>query len=139
MAQDLHFDEDDLRALAGPRTFERCQGYLAAVTAMEVGDGWITGHGPRDGRLPDGAEARRSLAAYQQLRMAARAAGCWQAEREQALVLLRADAGQRQQCWYGGPVLLDDGDVDAAWRAAAETRAQGGSGGGRRRTEPGPR
>ncbi|MBP2047975.1 putative Zn finger protein [Streptomyces griseochromogenes] len=71
--------------------------------------------------------ARRSLAAYQQLRTAARAAGCWQAEREQALVPLRADAGQRQQSWYGGPVLvdalLDDGDVDAAWRAAAETRA----------------
>ncbi|MGW7526748.1 SWIM zinc finger family protein [Streptomyces sp. NPDC054783] len=71
--------------------------------------------------------ARRSLATYQQLRTAAQAAGCWQAEREQALVLLRADAGQRQQPWYGGPVLvdalLDDGDVDAAWRAAAETHA----------------
>jgi uncharacterized Zn finger protein len=42
-------------------------------------------------------------------------------------VLLRADAGQRKQSWYGGPVLvdalLDDGDVDAARRAAAETRA----------------
>lgn len=42
-------------------------------------------------------------------------------------MLLRADAGQRQRSWYGGPVLvgalLDDGDVDAAWRAAAETRA----------------
>lgn len=71
--------------------------------------------------------ARRSLVAYQQLRTAAQAADCWQAEREQALVLLRADAGQRQQPWYGGPVLvdalLDDGDVDEAWRAAAETRA----------------
>ncbi|WP_031475329.1 DUF6880 family protein [Streptomyces bicolor] len=70
---------------------------------------------------------RRSLAAYRQLRAAAQAAGCWQAEREQALVLLRAEAGQRQQSWYGGPVLvdalLDDGDVDAAWRAADETRA----------------
>ncbi|MFI2206833.1 SWIM zinc finger domain-containing protein [Streptomyces sp. NPDC020192] len=71
--------------------------------------------------------ARRSLVAYQQLRMAARAAGCWQDEREPALVLLRADAGQRQQPWYSGPVLvdalLDDGDVDAAWRAATETHA----------------
>ncbi|MFD9396338.1 SWIM zinc finger domain-containing protein [Streptomyces sp. NPDC060000] len=71
--------------------------------------------------------ARRSLAGYQQLRTAARAAGCWQAEREQALVLLRADVGQRQRSWYGGPVLvdalLDDGDIDAAWRAATETRA----------------
>ncbi|WP_328549804.1 SWIM zinc finger family protein [Streptomyces sp. NBC_00366] len=45
--------------------------------------------------------ARRSLVAYQQLRTAARAAGCWQAEREQALVPLRADAGQ-QRSWYGG-------------------------------------
>lgn len=71
--------------------------------------------------------ARRSLAAYQQLRAVASAAGCWRAEREQALALLRADAGQRQQSWYGGPVLvdalLDDGDVDAAWRAANTTRA----------------
>ncbi|WP_369392723.1 SWIM zinc finger domain-containing protein [Streptomyces sp. CG1] len=71
--------------------------------------------------------AHRSLAAYQQLRTAAQAAGCWQAEREPALVLLRADAGQRQRSGYGGPVLvdalLDDGDVDAAWRAAAETHA----------------
>ncbi|MFE1315178.1 hypothetical protein [Streptomyces sp. NPDC058755] len=61
------------------------------------------------------------------MRTAAQAAGCRQAERAQTLVLLRADAGQRQQSWYGGPVLvdalLDDGDVDAAWRAAAQTRA----------------
>lgn len=71
--------------------------------------------------------AHRSLVAYQQLRTAAQAAGSWQAERERGLVLLRADAAQRQQPWYGGPVLvdalLDDGDVDEAWRAAAETRA----------------
>lgn len=71
--------------------------------------------------------ARRSPAAYQQLRAAARAAGCRQVEREPALVLLRADTGQRQRSWYGGPVpvdaLLDDGDVDAAWRAAPQTRA----------------
>lgn len=71
--------------------------------------------------------AHRSLTAYQQLRTAAQASTSWQAEREQALTLLRADAGQRQQFRYGGPVLvdalLDDGDVDAAWQAAAETRA----------------
>lgn len=42
MAQDLDFDEDDLRTLAGPRSFERGRAYLAAVTAVEVGDGWIT-------------------------------------------------------------------------------------------------
>ncbi|WP_229881085.1 SWIM zinc finger family protein [Streptomyces alanosinicus] len=87
----------------------------------------------RANRLHDGVAlrrvqftARRSLVAYQQLRTTAQAAGCWQAEREQALVLLRADAGQ-QQSWYGGPVLvdalLDDGDVEAAWRAAAATHA----------------
>ncbi|OLZ67484.1 hypothetical protein AV521_24295 [Streptomyces sp. IMTB 2501] len=71
--------------------------------------------------------ARRSPIAYQRLRTAARTVGCRQAEREQPLVLLRADAGQRQRSWYGGPVLvdalLDDGDVDAAWGSAAETRA----------------
>ncbi len=42
VAQDLDFDEDDLRALAGSRSFERGRGYLAAVTAVEVGEGWIT-------------------------------------------------------------------------------------------------
>ncbi|KIZ14638.1 SWIM zinc finger family protein [Streptomyces natalensis] len=71
--------------------------------------------------------ARRTLPTYQQLRTAARAADCWPAEREGALALLRADAGQRQQSWYGGPVLvdalLDDKDVDAAWQAATETGA----------------
>ncbi|MFE4331987.1 hypothetical protein ACFRQM_21995 [Streptomyces sp. NPDC056831] len=33
------FDENDLRAPAGPRSFERGQGYVDAVTATEVGDG----------------------------------------------------------------------------------------------------
>ncbi|MFB7511511.1 SWIM zinc finger family protein [Streptomyces broussonetiae] len=42
MAQDLDFDEDDLRTPAGSRSFERGRNYLAAVTAVEVGDGWIT-------------------------------------------------------------------------------------------------
>lgn len=71
--------------------------------------------------------ARRTLAAYQQLRAAARAADCWPAERGGALALLRADAQRRQQGWYGGPVLVDalvdDKDVDAAWQAAAQTGA----------------
>ncbi len=85
-------------------------------------------------RLPDAVVlrrdhfgARRTLLAYQQLRAAARAADCWQAEREGALALLRADAGRRQQGRYGGPLLidalLDDKDVDAAWEAATETDA----------------
>ncbi|MER7990581.1 hypothetical protein ABTY53_34100 [Streptomyces noursei] len=71
--------------------------------------------------------ARRALLTYQQLRAAARAADCWPAERERALAVLRADAGQREQGGYGGPVLvdalLDDKDVDAAWQAATETGA----------------
>ncbi|MFC4464294.1 SWIM zinc finger domain-containing protein [Streptomyces xiangluensis] len=74
--------------------------------------------------------ARRSLLAYQQLRAAARAADSWPAEREGALALLRADAGRRQQGWYGGPVLvdalIDDEDVDAAWQAATRTGADDG-------------
>ncbi|MEV7236428.1 hypothetical protein AB0N06_21285 [Streptomyces sp. NPDC051020] len=71
--------------------------------------------------------AHRSLAAYQQLRTAAQAADCWEAERGQALVLLRADAAQRERVRYGGPVLidalLDDKDTDAAWQAATASGA----------------
>ncbi|MGP4049274.1 SWIM zinc finger family protein [Streptomyces sp. 2A115] len=86
------------------------------------------------GRLPYAVALRRdhfgvrlSLLAYQQLRAAARAADCWQGEREGALALLRADAGRRQPGWYGGPVLvdalLDDKDGEAAWEAAADSGA----------------
>ncbi|THA57236.1 SWIM zinc finger domain-containing protein [Streptomyces sp. A1136] len=71
--------------------------------------------------------ARRTLAAYRQLRTVAQAAGLWDAERDTALALLRADAGQRTPYRYEGPVLidalLDDGDVEAAWQAATETGA----------------
>ncbi|SCF59777.1 hypothetical protein [Streptomyces sp. Ncost-T10-10d] len=71
--------------------------------------------------------AHRSLVAHQQLRTAAQSVGCWQAERERALALLRADAQRQQSSWYGGPVLidalLDDEDIAAAWQAAAETGA----------------
>ena len=88
-------------------------------------------------RLPDAVAlrrdhfgVRRSLLAYQQLRAAARAADCWQGEREGALALLRADAGRRQPGWYGGPVLVDallddkdDKDGEAAWEAAADSGA----------------
>ncbi|RCH68955.1 hypothetical protein DT019_09985 [Streptomyces sp. SDr-06] len=67
-------------------------------------------------------QARRSVAAYQVLRTAAEAAGCWKAEREAALEVLRAEAGEPRRGGYGGPVLvdalLDDGDLDAAWQAA---------------------
>ncbi|WP_275463109.1 SWIM zinc finger family protein [Streptomyces noursei] len=71
--------------------------------------------------------ARRTLLTYQQLRAAARAADRWPAEREGALALLRTDEGQRKRGGYGSSVLvdvlLDDKDVDAAWRAATETGA----------------
>ncbi|MER6960690.1 hypothetical protein [Streptomyces sp. NPDC000618] len=34
--------EANLKALAGPRSFERGLGYLDAVSGVEVGDGWVT-------------------------------------------------------------------------------------------------
>ncbi|WP_326606676.1 SWIM zinc finger family protein [Streptomyces sp. NBC_01800] len=88
----------------------------------------------RSDRLPDAVAlrrahlaARRSLAAYQQLRTAALAADCWEAERGEALALLRADTAQRKRGWHGGPVLidalLDDKDIDAAWQDATATGA----------------
>ncbi|WP_367434689.1 SWIM zinc finger family protein [Streptomyces celluloflavus] len=86
------------------------------------------------GRLADAVALRRavltdglSLAAYQQLRTAAQAAGCWQAERARALSLLRADARQGPRSRYAGPALIDalidDDDIAAAWQAATETGA----------------
>lgn len=88
----------------------------------------------RAGRLTDAVAlrrdhfgARRTLLAYQQLQAAARAANCWTTEREEALALLRADAGRSRGDHYDGPVLIDallaDKDVDAAWQAATETGA----------------
>jgi hypothetical protein len=74
--------------------------------------------------------AEATLRGYQQLRTAATALRRWPAEREQALAVLAADArkGPRYQLtgaldWVG-PVLvdalLDDGEADAAWAAAAD-------------------
>ncbi|MFI8436842.1 SWIM zinc finger domain-containing protein [Streptomyces sp. NPDC079020] len=73
---------------------------------------------------------RPSLAAYQDLRAAARAADCWDApERSRALDVLRADARPHQGLGHSGSALvdalLDDGDHDAAWEAAAEGYADG--------------
>ncbi|MGW0883691.1 SWIM zinc finger family protein [Streptomyces sp. NPDC002671] len=72
----------------------------------------------------DRFRAERSLAAYQQLRSVARDAGCWETEREAALAALRHDARGERGGWYRGAVLidalLDDGDLDAAWREAAD-------------------
>ncbi|MFE1247299.1 SWIM zinc finger domain-containing protein [Streptomyces sp. NPDC058735] len=71
----------------------------------------------------DRFRVERSLAAYRQLRSAARAADCWEAERAAALAALGEDARRERGGRYGGPVLidalLDDGDLDAAWREAA--------------------
>ncbi|MEU2924795.1 hypothetical protein ABZ636_07010 [Streptomyces sp. NPDC007251] len=70
----------------------------------------------------DRFRAERSLAAYRQLRGAAQSAACWEAERVAALAALREDARPDRGGWYSGPVLidalLDDGDLDAAWREA---------------------
>ncbi|MET9882730.1 SWIM zinc finger family protein [Streptomyces sp. NPDC006430] len=68
---------------------------------------------------------RRTLAAYQGLRTAARTAGCWdETERARALDALRADTRPRKSLGHPGSVLvdalMDDGDHDAAWAAAAE-------------------
>ncbi|OKH96498.1 SWIM zinc finger family protein [Streptomyces uncialis] len=72
--------------------------------------------------------ARRTPLTYQQLRAAAEAAACWPAEREKALALLRADAERTGA--HGAralvEVLLDEKDVDAAWRAAGEFGAHDG-------------
>ncbi|MFI8419462.1 SWIM zinc finger domain-containing protein [Streptomyces sp. NPDC085479] len=72
--------------------------------------------------------ARRSLLTYQQLRAAARATACWQAEREKVLALLRTDA-KRGHAHSGRvlvDILLDDKDVDAAWRTVGEHGAHDG-------------
>ncbi len=74
--------------------------------------------------------AVRELSAYQRLRAAAERAGTWPADREWALGLLRADADAARSGRPGirlgaaaAPVLIDvlisEGEVDAAWEAAA--------------------
>ncbi|MEV6734403.1 MULTISPECIES: SWIM zinc finger family protein [unclassified Streptomyces] len=42
MTHDLGFTEEDLRRLAGARSFERGVGYLSAVSRLEIGDETIT-------------------------------------------------------------------------------------------------
>ncbi|MFG2231319.1 SWIM zinc finger domain-containing protein [Streptomyces sp. NPDC048723] len=69
--------------------------------------------------------ARPSLAAYQYLRTAARAAGAWDgSERAGALEVLKAAAQPQKDQWYDGSALvdalMDDADLDAAWQAAAD-------------------
>ncbi|MGW2183387.1 SWIM zinc finger family protein [Streptomyces sp. NPDC001732] len=71
----------------------------------------------------DRFRVERSLTAYRQLRSAARVADCWEAERTAALATLGEDSLREPGGRHGGPVLidvlLDDGDLDAAWREAA--------------------
>ncbi|WP_239516310.1 MULTISPECIES: SWIM zinc finger family protein [unclassified Streptomyces] len=86
----------------------------------------------RTGRLADVVAIRRdllrarpSLAAYRQLRTAARAAGTWEgSERAGALEVLKAADQLNKGRWYGGSVLLDalmdDADLEAAWQTAAD-------------------
>jgi uncharacterized Zn finger protein len=85
----------------------------------------------KTGRVADAFAVRRdrfrverSLAAYRQLRSAARAADCWESERAAALAALSEDARRERGGRHGGPVLidalLDDGDLDAAWLEAAD-------------------
>ena len=69
----------------------------------------------------------RTLANYRALRDAAGKAGQWEAVRERALRLLQGDAAAAHSRagfgWSEGPVwisaLIDDGDIAAAWDAAA--------------------
>src|SRR5258706_62491 len=92
------------------------------------------------GQLEDAVTVRRerfsaaaSVAAYQQLRDVAERAGSWQPTRQWALGLLRAEATRlprlrrpgTQRVWPGWvpgavliDVLIDDGDIDAAWESA---------------------
>ncbi|WP_371675563.1 SWIM zinc finger domain-containing protein [Streptomyces sp. NBC_01276] len=84
------------------------------------------------GRLADAAAVRRkllwtrpSLAAYQHLRTAARAADAWERiERDGALEVLKAAAQPDNGRWYGGSALvdalMDDADLEAAWQAASD-------------------
>lgn len=86
----------------------------------------------RTGRIADVVMLRRdllrarpTLATYQDLRTEARAAGSWEAaERATALEALRAADTPKAGRRYGGSVLMDalmdDGDLDAAWQAAAD-------------------
>jgi len=74
-------------------------------------------------------DSSRTLASYRALREAAGKAGQWEAVRERALQRLRSDAAASAAQsragfgWGEGPVwisaLIDDGDVGAAWDAAA--------------------
>ena len=112
-AEALEWAERGLRDTTPPPfADDRLADYLAA---------WYE----RDGRLTEAVTVRRdrfraspSLGRYQSLRTAAQKAGSWDADRATALNLLRDTPPQQGR----GPLLIDalidDGDVEAAWRAA---------------------
>jgi hypothetical protein len=70
-------------------------------------------------------QAQRTLPNYRALRQAATDCGVWEpAERADAVRRLRADAAATKVSQWVGPVLVDalvdDGELDAAWTAAAD-------------------
>ena len=84
---------------------------------------WVAGRYERSGRFSDAVAVRRdrlrgspTLGAYQKLRATARDAGCWESER--AAALERLDAAPPTPVDALVEALIDDGDLDAAWRAA---------------------
>jgi uncharacterized Zn finger protein len=122
----LEWAERGLRDTAGhPRVDERLVDY-------------VTSRYEQAGRLTDALAVRRdrfaahrSLAAYQQLREAARAAECWEADRAATLKTLYSDAADGQDHMgyhHHRPVLIDalidDGDVEGAWQAAPGRASQ---------------
>lgn len=80
---------------------------------------WVADRYERWGRCAEAVAVRRerlrasmTLGAYQKLRTIARAAGCWEPERAAALHLLRKTPSVLVDA------LIDDGEIDAAWKAA---------------------
>ncbi len=89
---------------------------------------YVAGRYEQAGRSADALAVRRqrfraslTLADYQKLRSATRGAGCWEAERAVALELLTdVPAGPAHGPTVLVDVLIDDGEIDAAWRAAKD-------------------
>lgn len=93
---------------------------------------YVAGRYAADGRADDllalrrvRFQAQRTLPNYQALRQAATDCGVWEpAERADAVRRLRADAAATKVSQWTGPVLVDalvdDGELDAAWTAAAD-------------------
>jgi uncharacterized Zn finger protein len=85
----------------------------------------VTGRYESDGRHTEAVTVRRdrfraspSLGRYGSLREAARKAGCWDTERAAALDLLREAPPGKALGTLLIDALIDDGDAEAAWRAA---------------------